>query len=87
MGKLNTLEIIKNTQNKINPIYEMRSRDIEKMTKELKKIEQESEKIIPLENIIKETKRVKTLHNLIKNNGQNFNITENEIKLANNLAS
>lgn len=28
MGKLNTLEIIKNTQNKINPIYEMRSRDI-----------------------------------------------------------
>ena len=52
MGKLNTLEIIKNTQNKINPIYEMRSRDIEKMTKELKKIEQESEKIIPLENII-----------------------------------
>lgn len=62
-------------------------RDFEKMTKELKKIEQESEKIIPLENIIKETKRVKILHNLIKNNGQNFNITENEIKLANNLAS
>ena len=34
--------------------------------------------IIPLENIIKETREVEILHNLIKNNGQNFEITDLE---------
>lgn len=62
-------------------------KDFVRMTQEYNKIEKELDKIIPLENVIKETKRVKALHNLIKNNGQNFNITENEERLANNLAS
>ena len=61
-------------------------KDFEKMEEEYSKIEKESEKIIPLENVVKQTQRVKVLHNLIKNNGQNFNITEDEERLANNLA-
>lgn len=62
-------------------------KDFAKMTEEYDKIEKEEEKIIPLENVIKETKRIKAIHNLIKNNGQNFDITEEEEKLAVNLAS
>ena len=62
-------------------------KDFEKMSQEYKKIEKEYNKIIPVENIINETKRVKAIHNLIKNNGQNFNITEEEKRLANNLAN
>lgn len=60
-------------------------KDFAKMTQEYEKIEKEIEKIIPVEDIINETKRVKSLHNLIKNNGQNFDITEDEKRLADNL--
>ena len=62
-------------------------KDFLNMEKIYNKIEKQSEKIIPLENIINETKQIKALHNLIKNNGQNFNITKEEERLANNLAS
>ena len=79
VGKLE--KYLKNWEEQYN------KKDFARMTQEYDKIEKELDKIIPLENIIKETKRVKALHNLIKNNGQNFNITENEKRLANNLAS
>ena len=56
------------------------------MEKAYKRIEKQYEKIVPLENLINETKQVKVLHELIKNNGKNFNITEDEKRLAKNLA-
>ena len=62
-------------------------KDFSGMEKIYNKIEEQSQKIIPLENIINETKQIKAIHNLIKNNGQNFNITKEEERLANNLAS
>lgn len=62
-------------------------KDFAKMTQEYEKIEKEIDKIIPVENVINETKRVKAIHNLIKNNGQNFNITKEEEKLAYNFAN
>ena len=72
---------IKNWQENYN------KKDFAKMSQEYEKIEKEYNKIIPLENIINETKKVKAIHNLIKNNGQNFNLTEEEEKLAINLAN
>lgn len=62
-------------------------KDFSSMEKIYNKIEEQSQKIIPLENIINETKQIKALHNLIKNNGQDFNISKEEERLANNLAS
>jgi len=62
-------------------------KDFSGMEKVYNKIEEQSQKIIPLENIINETKQIKALHNLIKNNGQNFDISKEEERLANNLAS
>lgn len=55
------------------------------MTKEFEKIEKQMENIIPLENLIKETKKVKILHNLIKNNGRNFDITQEQKELIEKL--
>ena len=72
---------IKNWQENYN------KKDFKKMSQEYEKIEKEYKKIIPVENVINETKRVKAIHNLIKNNGQNFNITEEEKRLANNLVT
>ena len=67
--------------------YSYNKKDFSSMEKIYNKIEEQSQKIIPLENIINETKQIKALHNLIKNNGQNFNISIEEERLAHNLAS
>ena len=52
------------------------------MSKEYEKIAEKSEKTIPIENILKETRKVETLHNLIKNNGQNFELTDVEKEIV-----
>lgn len=62
------------------------NKDFEGMTKEYNKIRTQINKVIPLENILKETRKVETLYELIKNNGQNFNITEAEKNIIENFA-
>lgn len=56
------------------------------MEKEMKNINKYLEKIMPLENIIKEARLVENVHNLIKNNNKNFEINEVELEAANVLA-
>ena len=58
-------------------------KDFNNMDKQFKKIEKELNNIIPLENIINKAKQVENLHNLIKNNGKNFNLSKEELELAN----
>ena len=53
---------------------------------ETKNINKYLEKIMPLENIIKEARLVENVHNLIKNNNKNFEINEVELEAANVLA-
>ena len=60
--------------------------DFEGMTKEYNKIKTQLNKVVPLENILKKTKKVKTLHKLIKNNVQNFNIKKKKKNAIENLA-
>ena len=58
------------------------NQDFEGMTKEYNKIKNQLDNIVPLEKILKETRQVEILHNLIKNNGQNFEITEMQKEVA-----
>ena len=60
-------------------------KDFKSMEKEYKKIEKEIKELIPLENTIKKAREIENIHNLIKNNGQNFEITEQEKELAQKL--
>ena len=60
-----------------------KNKNINGMEKEYKNILNIQQKIIPLENIIKNSQRIENLHNLVKNKGYNFNLTEDEMKLAN----
>ena len=60
--------------------------DFEGMTKEYNKIKKQIENIIPIENVIKQTREVEVLHNLIKNNGQNFEVSNLEMQLVKNLS-
>lgn len=64
--------------------YENKNFDL--MEKEMKNINKYLEKIMPLENIIKEARIVENIHNLIKNNNKNFEINEVELEAANVLA-
>lgn len=61
------------------------NKNFEKMDKEYKKIEKEMKNLIPLENIIKEARNIENIHLLIKNNGQNFNLTTQEKELIQKL--
>ena len=61
------------------------NKDFNKMEKEYKKLENELKNLVPLENTINEARRIENLHNLIKNNGQNFNLTQDQLELAKKL--
>ena len=50
-----------------------------------KKIKKELKNLIPIEKTINEAKTIMTLHNLIKNNGQNFNLSKEQLELAEKL--
>ena len=55
------------------------------MEKEYNKIEKEIENLAPIEKIIDNVKTIENLHTLIKNNGKDFNLTQEEIELSEKL--
>ena len=55
------------------------------MKKEYKKMEKVVESLIPIENIINEFNTIKNFQNLISANGNNFNLTQDELELAQKL--
>lgn len=59
------------------------NKDFEGMQKEYKKMESELKQLIPIENTLKNARYVENLHNLIKNNGKNFDLTKEELELIN----
>lgn len=58
------------------------NKDFYEMEKVYPKIKSILNKVAPLEQTINDGKKIENLHNLIKNNGRNFNISEDELKLA-----
>ena len=60
-------------------------RDFEGMKKEYNKIEKQYKYIAPIENTINDIKTIKILQDLIKNNGQNFSLSQDELDLVNKL--
>lgn len=60
-------------------------KDFKKMEDYMEKIEKILSKTMPVENIINQSRTIENLHELIKNNGQNFNLTKEQLELANML--
>lgn len=79
-------ETIENTNKYINnwKCY-FENKDFIGMEKEYNKIKKGLENLIPIENTINEVKTIQVLHNLIKNNGQNFNLSQEQLELAEKL--
>ena len=61
------------------------NKDFKGMEKEYKKIKEKIEQIIPIEKTIKNARTIETIHNLIKNNGNKFDLSEDQLKLAEKL--
>jgi len=59
--------------------------DFTKMDVEYNKIKDNLEKLVPLDEILKKVTEIENIHNLIKNNGQNFELTNEQILLAKTL--
>ena len=55
------------------------------MEKEYIKIKKEINNLATIEKMINEARTIQNLHNLIKNNGQDFNLTQEQIELAKKL--
>ena len=75
----NTNKYISNWRN----YYE--NKDFSGMEKEYNKIEKQLKNIAPIESTIKNARTIEVLHNLIKNNGQDFNLTKDQLELAEKL--
>ncbi len=58
------------------------NKDFNGMELEYKKIKNILKEIVPLENTINSAREIENIHNLIKNNGKNFNVSEYELELA-----
>lgn len=57
-------------------------KDFEKMEKEYEKIKNQMEQVIPLEETLQKYNELENLHSLIKNNGQNFELSNLEKEMA-----
>jgi len=60
-------------------------KDFTNMDKQYKKIEKSLKNIMPIEETIKQAREIENIHNLIKNNGHDFNITTEQIELSKKL--
>ena len=58
------------------------NKDIDGMEREFKKIENKINDLIPMENVIKDVRKIENLHSLIKKKGNDFNLSQQEIELA-----
>ena len=74
------LEKFKNNINEWKEAFN--NQDFATMEDKIKIIKENLEEVIPIENIINEAKTVENIHEKIKNNNKDFNISELELEAA-----
>lgn len=82
--QVKSVENINKYSNNWNKYF--KQQNFNKMDKEYSKIKKELQNIFPLENTIKQAREIENIHQLIKNNGRDFNLTKEQIELAKKLA-
>ncbi len=58
------------------------AQDFEGMEREYQKIRERLKETLPLETTLKQAREIENLHLIIKNNGHNFNLTQEQLELA-----
>lgn len=81
--QISSLEFAEKYMNNWKKYFE--NKDFEGMEREYQKIKKVSKDLIPMEKTISDVRTIENLHKLIKNNGQDFNLTQEQIELAEKL--
>lgn len=64
----------------------LKQEDFTGMQREYEKIKEQLKILVPIEDTLQKARELENLHKLIKNNGQNFNLSEEEKTLAEKLS-
>ncbi len=80
-SQLNYIEKLGKYENNWKRYY--KEENFEGMQREYEKIKEKIKQLIPLENTLKEARIIENFHMLVKNNGQKFNLSKEQIELAN----
>lgn len=62
------------------------NQDFDGMQKEYNKMKVQLKNIVPFEKTLNETRQIENIHNLIKNKGMDFNLSETELELVQKLS-
>lgn len=79
-SQLNSLEKLGKYEKNWKTYYE--AQDFNGMEREYGKIKEQLKNLMPMENTIKEARNIENIHLLIKNNGKDFNLSNEELELA-----
>lgn len=82
-SQLKSLEYLSKYENNWKEYY--KDKDFGGMEREYNKIKTTLKNILPIEQTIKEARQIENIHLLIKNRGQDFNLTKEEIELSKKL--
>lgn len=85
LGQLESIDKINKYEENWKSFYE--DKNFDGMDKEYKKIKTELEKVMPIEQTLRSARTLETLHLLMKNKGEKFELSNEEIELANQLVS
>lgn len=78
--QVNNMEKLSKYENNWKEYFE--KQNFEGMEREYQKIREKLKELIPLENTLKEARVIENLHTIIKNNGQNFDLTKEQLELS-----
>ena len=81
MQDVHSLELVSKYISNWKNYYNLK--DLDGMEKEYKKIKKQMDTIMALDNTISEAKQIENIHNLIKNKGINYELSEEEKELIN----
>lgn len=79
-SQIDSVEKLGKYENNWKEYYQ--SKNFEGMEREYQKIKDKLKELMPLENTIKEARIIENLHSIIKNNGQDFNLSKEQLELT-----
>lgn len=80
VSQLNSVEKLGKYENNWRNYYQ--AQNFEGMEREYQKIKDKLKEVLPIEQTLRQAREIENLHLLIKNNGQNFNLTQEQLALA-----
>lgn len=80
VSQLDNVEKLGKYENNWRQYYN--AQDFDGMEREYQKIKDRLKQTLPLETTLKQAREIETLHQLIKHNGYNFNLSQEQLELA-----